>query len=120
MQVSDVVIVGGGVAGLITAVALRSHSFAVTILPGSAPPDRRKQSIAIVLNAHSVTLLQAMGLDVRAHAVTSVDRCNVSAKKHYGRIEFAAQDIGLDDLGCVIMADVLEKLCQNLLGQIHL
>ena len=35
MQVSDVVIVGGGVAGLMTAVALRAHSFEVTLLPGS-------------------------------------------------------------------------------------
>ena len=77
MEMSDVVIVGGGVAGLMTAVALRAHSFEVTLLPGSAPSDRRKQSIAIVLNAHSVALLHAMGLDVRAHAVTSVERCNV-------------------------------------------
>lgn len=113
----DVLIVGGGISGLITAVALRSSSLKVALMPGSSPSDSRKQSIAIVLNASSVELLLKIGLDVRSDAVTTVNTCNVSAKNHYGRIEFSAQDVGLDELGCVIMADVLEKRCRKILSQ---
>ena len=67
----NVVIAGGGPAGLATAIAARLGGFEVTVLDGARPPLDRACGEGLMPDG--VTVLEGLGVDLREVVLTSSD-----------------------------------------------
>lgn len=128
IQSSDIVIIGGGLAGLSMAAALSSLpvniliiEHAKSILNNSSKLAKSKQyspsfdDRAIALSLASIKILQNLGVLSVADVtnLTGIEKIHVSDKGHLGILRMTAAEVGEADLGKVIPAPLLgEKLMQ--------
>jgi 2-octaprenyl-6-methoxyphenol hydroxylase len=100
---AEVVVVGGGPAGLVCAIALKTAGVNVLLVAPRPPEDHRTTALL----AGSVTALTTLGAweDCRAHAAPLVTIRIVDATRRLVRapeVMFRAEEIGLDAFGCNI------------------
>ena len=131
-QSSDIVIIGGGLAGLSMAVALSSLpvnvliiEHAKSILNDSSKLAKSKQyspsfdDRAIALSLASIKILQNLGVLSVADVnnLTGIEKIHVSDKGHLGILRMTAAEVDEADLGKVIPAPLLgERLMQYIAG----
>jgi 2-octaprenyl-6-methoxyphenol hydroxylase len=100
---AEVVVVGGGPAGLVCAIALKTAGVDVLLVAPRPPDDHRTTALL----AGSVTALTTLGVweDCRAHAAPLVSIRIVDSTRRLVRapeVMFRAEEIGLDAFGCNI------------------
>ena len=98
---AEVVVVGGGPAGLVCAIALKTARVDVLLVAPRPPEDHRTTALL----AGSVTALTTLGAweDCRAHAAPLVSIRIVDSTRRLVRapeVMFRAEEIGLDAFGC--------------------
>ena len=114
MQHYDIVIVGGGVVGMLTALALQHTDFKIAMLESGAGTQKTKKNIAIVLNETSLSIIDRIGefTQTLEHAV-AINKCIVSAKGVFGRVRMQNDIMNAAALGKVIALDDLELELQT-------
>jgi 2-octaprenyl-6-methoxyphenol hydroxylase len=100
---AEVVVIGGGPAGLVCAIALKTAGVDVLLVAPRPPEDHR----TMALLAGSVTALASLGVweECRAHAAPLVTIRIVDSTRRLVRapeVMFRAEEIGLDAFGCNI------------------
>ena len=100
---AKVVVIGGGPAGLVCAIALKTAGVDVLLVAPRPPKDHRTTALL----AGSVTALTTLGVweHCRAHAAPLVSIRIVDATRRLVRapeVMFRAEEIGLDAFGCNI------------------
>lgn len=98
----EIAIIGGGVTGLLLAASLVKHQRRVILLDKGPVNPTVPEDIALVLNARSQQILTQLGLASIYTDAYPLQRCVVSARKHWGRLRFSAQEAALPQLGGVI------------------
>ncbi|MFY9327049.1 MAG: UbiH/UbiF family hydroxylase [Georgfuchsia sp.] len=106
----DVLIVGGGLAGLSLAVALRKTRLSVALLEGRAPvrPAGWDSRIYAVSPANA-TFLASIGTwpHIDAARLTAVDAMEIHGDAE-GRIDFSAYDAGADALAWIVESSEMQ------------
>ena len=100
---AEVVVIGGGPAGLVCAIALKTAGVDVLLVAPRPPEDHRTTALL----AGSVTALTTLGVweHCRAHAAPLVSIRIVDSTRRLVRaseVMFRAEEIGLDAFGCNI------------------
>jgi 2-octaprenyl-6-methoxyphenol hydroxylase len=100
-MVAEVVVIGGGPAGLVCAIALKTAGVDVLLVAPRPPEDHRTTALL----AGSVTALTTLGVweECRAHAAPLVSIRIVDSTRRLVRapeVMFRAEEIGLDAFGC--------------------
>lgn len=107
----DVVIVGGGLAGLALAVALRASHLAVALIEGKTPtaPSGWDARIYAVSPANA-RFLDDIGAwrHIDSSRVTAVHRMEIRGDGN-GRLDFSAYDSGVDELAWIAEASLLQR-----------
>jgi len=113
MHQSDLLILGGGLAGLSLACALKGHSINVDLFERNEPEPclslhRDCRVVAIV--AGTVEILQGLGIWERvAGRAGPIRSMHVWDGQNAGGIRFEAGEVGLDALGYIIENSVLRE-----------
>ncbi len=112
----DIIIVGGGLVGasFIAKILQSNLDLKLALIDNTAPKtalDMDFNSRAIALSHGSVVCLQSLGVfTALASYVENIKEVHVSAKGHFGSSRITAADAGLDALGAVVNADVLNHV----------
>lgn len=119
----DVVIVGGGLAGLSLAVALRGSALRVALVEGAAPrrPEGWDARIYAVSPAN-VRFLESIGVwpHLDASRIAPVQRMEIRGDAG-GRLDFSAWDSGVGELAWILEAALmLEELRESAKRQANL
>ncbi|WP_299260980.1 FAD-dependent monooxygenase [uncultured Kushneria sp.] len=110
---SDIVIVGGGIAGLAMAARLATHTtFTITVLDGDhAPkmPDDALQLRTTSLNSAALNLLKEAGVmaHLPARFLTDFNRLEAGSRDAPDALSFSAEDINLPRFGVFVENDRL-------------
>ncbi|OGO91524.1 MAG: hypothetical protein A3F10_03220 [Coxiella sp. RIFCSPHIGHO2_12_FULL_42_15] len=119
---TDIIIVGGGMVGLVLALALVKNNFRVIVVENKTPSLDfvAEQPIARVsaINLNAIRILQNVGLWEKLSVVTksSLQRLVVWDGIGAGRIEFDAKDLGVQQLGSIVQnREVIKQAWQLLL-----
>lgn len=109
----DVVIVGGGLVGGSLALALRDAPLRVAVVEAASITERLSLAAgdrALALARGTVQILDGLGVwpAVRPHAMP-IRHIHVSDRGHFGKTRLHAADKGVDSLGQVVLARVLEE-----------
>lgn len=122
---AEIVVAGGGVVGLTTAVALARQGFAVTVVDGrvSAPAWQREQYDlrVVALTRASQQLLQQLGAwdGIALRRLSPYSAMQVWDGQGSGAIQFSAADIAEPDLGHIVELSAIEAALQSLLQQLQ-
>ena len=112
----DVLIVGGGLVGGSLALALAHTSLRVGLVEAQTDEERQASSAgdrALALSRGTVQSLKALGVwDSAAAAAMAIRHIHVSDRGHFGKTRLHAADCGVDALGHVVVARVLENAIQ--------
>ena len=111
---SDLIIAGGGLAGLVQAVLLGSSGWRITVLERSDGLSARSDPRSLALSDSTRRILDAIGawdtLSPECAAVTCID---VSQHGAFGSTRLNAEDEQLPALGYVVPAGVLSKILRD-------
>ena len=101
----DITIVGGGVVGMLLAVALARLSRTVLLIEKSSPKNDHR---SIVVSYSAVSVLNALGIwaHIKNH-VAYIAHIHVSEKRAYGQFHLHKEDEGLPFLGVVVKMSLL-------------
>ena len=112
----DVLIVGGGLVGGSLALALAHTSLRVGLVEAQTDEERQASSAgdrALALSRGTVQSLKALGVwEGTAAAAMAIRHIHVSDRGHFGKTRLHAADCGVDALGHVVVARVLENAIQ--------
>ncbi|MDH2925463.1 2-octaprenyl-6-methoxyphenol hydroxylase [Nicoletella semolina] len=126
----DVVIVGGAVTGSVLALALSSattQKLKIALIEKSRP-DYDKQggfdarSIALAYGSlQKLARIQPLAdshlAEIICQFATPIKHIHISDQGHFGKTEFSAQTLGIEQLGVVVELAELGKTLANLLSQ---
>ncbi len=102
----DIVIIGGGLVGLCTALVLQHRQRRVTVIEAGSFEQQSTQGLGartIALSASSVQVFRALGIWPRLEAyATPIRHIHVSSRGRWGVTRLHARDYELDALGYVI------------------
>lgn len=107
---ADVLIIGGGLAGLSLAVALRKARLSVALVEGRAPTKPAGwDSRMYAISPANVTFLDSIGVwqHLDAARLTAVEAMEVHGDAG-GRIDFSAYDAGADALAWIVESSALQ------------
>jgi len=115
-------IIGGGLVGLTTALALSQLSLPIAVLEAFSLPGPRKQKSemgTIALSHASVAFYKQLGIwsELEKHAVP-IKSVFVTMQEALGSTTFRHQDLGCDYLGCVIGIDDIKHILYTALEKI--
>ena len=110
----DVVILGGGLTGLTTAIALSKHKIKVAIVEKNDMKNVVKSERTITLSQGSIDFYKTLGIYLNLENVGKIS--NIFITNHGGgKTEFCAKDINIDFIGFVIKnSDIIENLTKNI------
>lgn len=109
----DLIIVGGGLAGLSLACALREASLKIALVEGQAPQRPAGWDARIyAISPANAAFLERIGawrhLDpARLQAVTAMDVAGDGLGSSRGRLRFAAYDTGVDELAWIVESSLM-------------
>ena len=106
----DIVIVGGGLAGLALAAALRGSRFAIALIEGRAPQNPAGLDARVyAVSPANAGFLADSGIWQRLDAtrLQSIQRMEVFGDAH-GRIDFSAYEAGVDELAWIAESSLLQ------------
>jgi 2-octaprenyl-6-methoxyphenol hydroxylase len=111
----DVIIVGGGMVGLATALRLARGGVRVVMLEASVPNEAMHHSSfdsrTLVVNPASRQFWQDLGIWQRlSQSATAIEQVHVSNKGRFGTVLFDKTDFDVDALGHVVEAQVLGSM----------
>jgi len=111
----DVIIVGGGMVGLATALRLARGGIRVMMLEASVPNEAMHHSSfdsrTLVVNPASRQFWQDLGIWQRlSQSATAIEQVHVSNKGRFGSVLFDKADFDVDALGHVVEAQVLGSM----------
>ena len=107
---ADVLIIGGGLAGLSLAVALRTSQLSVALVEGRAPVRTAEwDSRLYAVSPANQVFLESIGVwqHLDASRLTAVEAMEVHGDAG-GRIDFSAYDSGLDALAWIVESSALQ------------
>lgn len=108
----SVLVVGGGLIGLSTAIGLREQGHQVTLIERAAAPTFSEQAELRVsaLAQHSRELLQQLQVwgELPRERLGPYTGMEVWDQDSFGRIEFHAAEVNADDLGAIVENRVVE------------
>jgi len=120
-QKFDVVIVGGGLAGLALAVALRTSRLSIALVegrtPSALPPDGWDARIYAIspsnaLFLDNIGIWRHFDLSSAATRVTPVECMKIFGDgngKQQGKLEFSAYDCGVGELAWIIESSLIQR-----------
>ena len=110
----DVVILGGGLTGLTTAIALSKHKIKVAIVEKNDIKNIVKSERTITLSQGSIDFYKTIGVDFNLENVGKIS--DIFITNHGGgKTEFCAKDINIEYIGFVIKnSDIIENLIKNI------
>ena len=114
MESYDVIIVGGGFVGCITAIALAQQGLNIAVVEAKTlEAQQQSDPRGIALNYGSCEFLKSLDAwnSLKPHA-TAIKKVHVSAKGHFSKLRFTADEAQVEALGYVIEGD---KLLNSLL-----
>lgn len=117
----DVLIVGGGLVGGSLALALRDQPLKIGLVEALSTAERAASTSgdrALALSRGTVQQLKALGLwpEVAANSM-AIRHIHVSDQGHFGKTRLKADDPGVEALGHVVVARVLEKVLDQQLAE---
>lgn len=109
----DLIIAGGGLAGGCLALALQPSRFRIGLVEAIGEEMRRASPAgdrALALANGTVRTLDDLGVWHRvAHEATPIRHIHVSDRGHFGKVRLCAEKEGVEALGYVITARILEQ-----------
>jgi 2-octaprenylphenol hydroxylase len=107
MQSYDVVIVGGGMVGLVLALALKDSELSVAVIDseqGNKPLGEKPELRVSALSLASENILRRLGIwdDIDRQRRLSYQHMSVWDKDSFGKIEFSHSDVQQTQLGHII------------------
>lgn len=115
MKDADVIIIGGGMVGLALAAALDKQVEKIIIIE-PLPPNANDLSAVSqrvsALNIASQKMLYQLGLWEALHQYRHCYYSTMSVweKDSFARIQFSADSLGLDQLGCIVENQIIQQL----------
>ena len=113
----DVLIVGGGLVGGSLALALKDASLRIGLVEALSDAERQGSPAgdrALALSRGTVQTLDGLGIWASvAPQAMAIRHIHVSDRGHFGKTRLHARDRGVDALGHVAVARVLEDAIQN-------
>lgn len=109
MKEYDVVVVGGGIAGMLAALAVADARKVAILDANKIAKVTESDKINLVINATSLKVLESMGVGDIMAASSCINKCIISAKSHFGRVRICAQDLGESSLGKTIALDKMRN-----------
>ncbi|HTJ97345.1 MAG TPA: UbiH/UbiF family hydroxylase [Rhodocyclaceae bacterium] len=107
----DIVIVGGGLAGLSLAAALRGSRYSVAVVEGRAPqPPKGLDARVYALSPSNAAFLESIGIwkHLDASRMQPVARMEVCGDTS-GRIDFSAYDSGVSELAWIAESSLVHQ-----------
>lgn len=109
----DILIIGGGLVGNCLALALNDTDLRIAIIEAntreqiqSSPAGDR----ALALSAGTIKMLQALNVwDSIEKSATAIKDIHISDRGHFGKVRLSAKKQGVEALGYVISARVIEN-----------
>jgi 2-octaprenyl-6-methoxyphenol hydroxylase len=118
----DLLIVGGGLVGGSLALALEGAPLRIGVVEAVAEPERRASSAgdrALALSRGTAQILDALGVwQAVVPQAMPIRQIHVSDRGHFGKTRLRAADQGVDALGHVAVARVLEDAIEQGLGRL--
>ena len=112
----DVLIIGGGLVGGSLALALAHTPLRVGLVEAQTDEERLASSAgdrALALSRGTVQSLKALGVwEGAAAEAMAIRHIHVSDRGHFGKTRLHADDCGVDALGHVVVARILENAIQ--------
>lgn len=109
----DLIIVGGGLAGLSLACALRESALKIALVEGQAPQRPAGWDARIyAISPANATFLERIGAwrhlnPARLQAVTAMDVAGDGLGSLRGRLHFSAYDTGVDELAWIVESSLM-------------
>ncbi|MCI0749860.1 MAG: UbiH/UbiF/VisC/COQ6 family ubiquinone biosynthesis hydroxylase [Nevskiales bacterium] len=122
--VCDVVVVGGGVVGTATALALGRQGLDVTLLERSTPPVPSRPELydfrVYALSPGTVKFLKELGVweSIRAQRVSPYERMEAWEADPASALRFDAAELGVPELGCIVEDSLLRAALWSALGKV--
>ncbi|SFN84667.1 2-octaprenyl-6-methoxyphenol hydroxylase [Formivibrio citricus] len=110
----DVLIVGGGPVGALLAQRLAKTQLSVLVAEARTEPADDPRALALSWSSRQI--LGEAGLWDAGLQPTAIERVHVSQQGTLGRVELAAEEIGLPELGCVVPYAKLAGLARERLA----
>lgn len=118
----EIAVVGGGLVGMSLALALGRAGIAVSLIEArdtKVRGDSAYDARPIALSQCSRRILDALAVwEALRDSVTPITRIHVSDRGHFGFARLRAEDQGVDALGYVVSAAVLDRALQTALGSV--
>jgi 2-octaprenyl-6-methoxyphenol hydroxylase len=120
IDIFDLIIIGGGLAGNSLALALEAHSLKIALIEAINPEQLAHSPAgdrALALSAGSIAILDTLGAwqAVKSNA-TAIKEIHVSDRGHFGKTRLSARKEGVDALGYVISARDIESQLARLVA----
>ena len=111
MKSTDIVIIGGGMVGMATALALSKYPIQITLIENTEVNDGYHPSYddrTLVVNRASIQFWKNLGIwQQLSDDIISINKVHVSNKGHFGSVIFDAKEYGLEALACIVEAKKL-------------
>ncbi|AWB68386.1 FAD-dependent 2-octaprenylphenol hydroxylase [Saccharobesus litoralis] len=118
---TDILVVGSGMMGLTTALALADSSYTVSLVAPTLPEPSQAQHYTLAadalpannrvsaINQASINAFKQLGVwpYIQQQRFCAYQGMDVWDKDNIGRVQFHCQDVQADNLGCIIENDVV-------------
>ena len=119
---TEVLVVGGGIAGSVAAVGFATEGFTTSLLDTSAPdaPDREYALRVSSINLNSEKILRDMGIWplIEQGRISPFERIMVWDDGHEDPLCFDAADVGLGHLAHIVENDLVAWAAHSRLGEL--